>query len=145
MAIVFDRIEDRLDMRSVICVAAREMENRHVVRESLRRARESVFGSRSYLRRENTDAVAVGGTTKTIGDRHPDAFLPADYGSYADLGAGVNQRLCRVDREEFDSFASQHLGNRVDSLHGLSPFDLRTGSPSGISSQPPSRLKVTVF
>ena len=85
VAVVLDRVKDRLDVHPVVHVAAGQVENGHVVGERLGGAGERVLGARAHLRREHADPVAVRSAAEPVRDGHPDAFLPAYHWPYADL------------------------------------------------------------
>ncbi len=119
------RAEVWADGKPVKPVAAKEYQNRDVVRERLREASHCVFGACLGLHGDDAEALSVTDAAIAIGGHHRAAFMAKGDRSDADLGDRRNQRIAWKAGDPFDTFLLQDLSDVVDPVHGASPWPQR--------------------
>ena len=100
----------------------RNDQHRHVFREGLRHARESVLDAGAGLRGEHAVAPSALDAGIAVGRADADPLLPAQYRPDIERGGGLDQRVAWIAGEKLGALALQDFGNDFSTLHGCVPL-----------------------
>ena len=114
--------------------SARQQEDGHGVRVSLRHAAEGVFRAGPHLHHEDPDGIPVPNPAESIGDIDARPLLAAEYGTQALDRAGVDERVVRKATEPVQPLGLQDLRNGFVSGH-LDTFTLLRAAGTTVSAR----------
>src|SRR5262249_25639944 len=111
--------EDRPDILSGQRQPGRNDQERDVLRKGLGDAGKGIRDAGSSLGGEYAVALTVLDTGIAVGQADADALLPAQNRTDVERGAGLDQRVAGIAREEFRSLAPEDFGDDGGAVHGL--------------------------
>src|SRR5215510_6586286 len=99
----------------------RNDQQRDVLGKGLGDARKGVLDAGSGLGGENAVALAALDAGVAVRQADADALLPAQNRTDVERGAGLDQRVAGIAREELRSLAPEDFGDDGGAIHGLVP------------------------